>query len=218
MMLRWRRRDQLRCREVGRLLQSYLDREIDEVLAWRVARHLEDCRRCGMPAETYAEIKRALRRSPGPVPEDAVERLRAFGQTCRRPAPQRRGRVGRRLKALAPGAECAPDLHPHRSQSPNMHTPTPLSVSPFWPPEPEPDHGADGHHGRQTSSAGERPTEGETRDLRPYCNPPVQLILERWSSASGSFAGWKAKMDRGSAVRGVRRSMSIATWAKRLTT
>ena len=80
MTLRWWRRDELRCKEVGRVLQSYLDGELDELLARRVARHLEVCRRCGMSAETYAEIKRALRRSAGSLPEDAVGRLRAFGE------------------------------------------------------------------------------------------------------------------------------------------
>jgi len=70
----------LMCPEVGRLLQRYLDGEIDEVKAQRIARHLEDCRRCGMKAETYAAIKRSLREHRPEVPADAVERLRAFGQ------------------------------------------------------------------------------------------------------------------------------------------
>jgi anti-sigma factor (TIGR02949 family) len=80
MTRRWRRRGELSCKEVGRLLQGYLDGEIDELRARQVARHLEDCRRCGMNAETYAEIKRALRRSAAPVPRETVERLRAFGE------------------------------------------------------------------------------------------------------------------------------------------
>jgi predicted anti-sigma-YlaC factor YlaD len=80
MTMRWSRREELRCREVGKVLQSYLDGELDELLAQRVTRHLEVCRRCGMSAETYIEIKRALRRSAGSPPEDALGRLRAFGQ------------------------------------------------------------------------------------------------------------------------------------------
>lgn len=67
------------CREVGRVLQSYLDHELDEVAARRVARHLDDCRRCGLEASTYAEVKAALARRADPVPEDTVERLRQFG-------------------------------------------------------------------------------------------------------------------------------------------
>jgi anti-sigma factor RsiW len=80
MTMRWWRREELRCREVGKVLQSYLDGELDELLAQRVTRHLEACRRCGMSAQTYTEIKRALRRSAGSPPEDALGRLRAFSQ------------------------------------------------------------------------------------------------------------------------------------------
>lgn len=60
----WRRartgREVATCREVGRVLQAYLDGHVDELTARRVARHLEMCRRCGMEASTYAEIKRSL--------------------------------------------------------------------------------------------------------------------------------------------------------------
>jgi anti-sigma factor RsiW len=80
MRVRWWRREELRCREVGQVLQSYLDGELDELLARRVARHLEMCRRCGMSAETYIEIKQALRRSAGSPPQEAIDRLRAFGE------------------------------------------------------------------------------------------------------------------------------------------
>jgi anti-sigma factor RsiW len=65
---------------VGKILQSYLDGELDELRAQRVARHLEMCRRCGMSAQTYTEIKQALRRSTGSPPQDAIARLRSFGQ------------------------------------------------------------------------------------------------------------------------------------------
>jgi anti-sigma factor RsiW len=80
MKFGWRRREELSCREVGKILQTYLDGELDELRARRVARHLEMCRRCGMAAETYAEIKQILRRSAGSPPQDAIARLRAFGQ------------------------------------------------------------------------------------------------------------------------------------------
>lgn len=76
----WWRRNELRCREAGRLLQRHLDGELDELGSRRVARHLEACRRCGMDAESYEEIKRALRRSAGRPPADAVGRLLAFGR------------------------------------------------------------------------------------------------------------------------------------------
>ena len=67
------------CLQVGRTLQSYLDRHVDDLTAERVSRHLELCRRCGMKAETYLEIKASLARRRAPVDPDAVARLRAFG-------------------------------------------------------------------------------------------------------------------------------------------
>lgn len=79
-----RRSDMLSCREVGRVLQSYLDGEVDDLRTHEVAHHLEACRRCGMAAETYAEIKRSLRRCGASAPEEAVDRLRVFCQQLSR--------------------------------------------------------------------------------------------------------------------------------------
>jgi anti-sigma factor (TIGR02949 family) len=69
----------LSCRQAARVLQSYLDGELDEVTARRVAAHLEDCRHCGLEADTYTEIKKALAQRAA-LPAGAVERLRAFGE------------------------------------------------------------------------------------------------------------------------------------------
>ena len=66
------------CFEVARALQSFLDGETDELTAARISRHLEHCRRCGLEARTYLEIKAALARRMPVVDELAVERLRAF--------------------------------------------------------------------------------------------------------------------------------------------
>ncbi|MEC3975848.1 zf-HC2 domain-containing protein [Amycolatopsis sp. H20-H5] len=68
----------LNCMQVARTLQSYLDGAVDDHIAARAALHLEDCRRCGLKAETYREIKAALGRREQPA-ADAVERLRDFG-------------------------------------------------------------------------------------------------------------------------------------------
>jgi len=73
-------KDMASCRQVGRLLQSYLDGEVDDLTARRVARHLDLCRRCGLEASTYAEIKKALARRGTPVPGDAHERLLRFAE------------------------------------------------------------------------------------------------------------------------------------------
>jgi anti-sigma factor RsiW len=79
--------------EVARVLQSYLDREIDDVTAQRVARHLEVCRRCGLAAATYEAIKQSLVRRAGPPDRGAVERLQAFSEQLAEPGPPE-GRTG----------------------------------------------------------------------------------------------------------------------------
>lgn len=73
-------KDMASCRQVGRLLQSYLDGEVDDLTARRVARHLDLCRRCGLEASAYAEIKKALARRGNPVPRDAHERLQQIAE------------------------------------------------------------------------------------------------------------------------------------------
>ena len=67
------------CRQVIRVLQAYLDGQTDELTARRVANHLDACRRCGLEASTYREIKAALARQASPLDVAALERLRSFG-------------------------------------------------------------------------------------------------------------------------------------------
>jgi anti-sigma factor RsiW len=67
------------CREATRELQSYLDGETNEITAERLHLHLEACRRCGLEASVYREIKKALARRAPLVDRATVERLRAFG-------------------------------------------------------------------------------------------------------------------------------------------
>jgi hypothetical protein len=69
----------LSCRQVGKLLQRYLDDAVDELTARRIAHHLEDCRRCGLEADTYLAIKASLARRDETLPPDAVRRLQDFG-------------------------------------------------------------------------------------------------------------------------------------------
>jgi anti-sigma factor RsiW len=67
------------CHQVGRLLQRYLDGELDELRTRRLAAHLEDCRRCGLEADTYEQIKVSLaQRRAHDRPLDALERLNDF--------------------------------------------------------------------------------------------------------------------------------------------
>jgi len=71
---------QMSCRQVGKVLQTYLDDELDEDAARKVAAHLEDCRRCGLEAETYESLKESLRRGPVGFADEPVARLREFGE------------------------------------------------------------------------------------------------------------------------------------------
>lgn len=76
-------RTQLSCHQVGKLLQTYLDDELDPDARRKVAAHLEDCRRCGLEAETYEALKQALQRGPM-LAEGPVARLRDFGERLAR--------------------------------------------------------------------------------------------------------------------------------------
>jgi anti-sigma factor RsiW len=74
-----RRRSDVNCREVGKVLQSYLDNNVEEDFAEKIAEHLEACKECGLEAETYRQIKTTLAGRMPEVDSAAVERLRAFG-------------------------------------------------------------------------------------------------------------------------------------------
>jgi anti-sigma factor RsiW len=66
---------------VGRVLQRYLDEELDEGLSRRVHEHLEHCRRCGLEATAYEELKDALGRKAAPLRPEAAQRLRDFASS-----------------------------------------------------------------------------------------------------------------------------------------
>jgi anti-sigma factor RsiW len=76
----WGTNEMASCMKVMRVLQSYLDGHTDEVTTRRVDNHLEACRRCGLEAATYRELKASLARRAPPVDANAVERLRTFGR------------------------------------------------------------------------------------------------------------------------------------------
>jgi anti-sigma factor RsiW len=77
-------RRQMPCHQVGQVLQSYLDDELDARATRKVAAHLEDCRRCGLEAETYEALKASLRRGPPGLADEPVTRLRQFGERLAR--------------------------------------------------------------------------------------------------------------------------------------
>ncbi len=67
------------CREVGRFLQDFLDGEVEPSFSAIIGRHLEDCRDCGLDADTYQAIKNALANHRPEVPDETLARLRQFG-------------------------------------------------------------------------------------------------------------------------------------------
>ncbi|MGH9180268.1 MAG: zf-HC2 domain-containing protein [Acidimicrobiales bacterium] len=78
------------CREVGRMLQAFLDHEVDDLTGGRVARHLGLCRTCGMEAAVYTEIKAALTRRGAPVDPEVVRHLRHFSEQLASSGPDHR--------------------------------------------------------------------------------------------------------------------------------
>lgn len=73
--------DALSCPEVGRLLQRFLDGELrEDAEIEMLSAHLDECKRCGLEAETYRKIKASLAGRREPVPAEAVARLRRFGE------------------------------------------------------------------------------------------------------------------------------------------
>ncbi len=72
------------CHQVGEVLQQYLDGHIDPDRARRIEAHLDECRRCGMEADTYERIKSTLAAQRPEVPAEAVDRRREFGERLAR--------------------------------------------------------------------------------------------------------------------------------------
>ena len=72
------------CNEVGQWLQHYLDGQLDDRRSQRLSAHLEDCRRCGLEADTYRRIKHSLADHQTVVSADSLARLREFGERIAR--------------------------------------------------------------------------------------------------------------------------------------
>ncbi len=89
MRFRSRRELNMSCLRVIRVLQAYLDGEVDESTARLVSVHLADCGRCGMRADTYRAIKAAMaRRGPG-WDDDTCQRFERFARQVARSDPDR---------------------------------------------------------------------------------------------------------------------------------
>lgn len=74
----FRKKGGVTCLQVARILQRYLDDQLDEGAAAQVADHLDECRRCGLDAESYRKVKVALAGRSRPPTPDQVERLTSF--------------------------------------------------------------------------------------------------------------------------------------------
>lgn len=66
------------CREVLRLLQAFLDGEIDDPRAVRVADHLDACLDCGLQADAYRWLKAAVAGIARAEDPRQLQRLQAF--------------------------------------------------------------------------------------------------------------------------------------------
>ena len=51
----------MNCADVLPVLRDYVDRELDELRAVQVARHLEDCPACAGRVQSELDLKRAIR-------------------------------------------------------------------------------------------------------------------------------------------------------------
>jgi len=78
----------MRCMAVARVLQAYLDGEVDHETAVRVGAHLEACRRCGMKAETYRAIKASLARGERGWDDLTRRRLEEFARRLGQGRPE----------------------------------------------------------------------------------------------------------------------------------
>ena len=114
--MRWPRRrraeeGRLSCHEVSRLVQRYLDDETDRATAAAVAAHLEDCRRCGMEADAYRDIKALCVAVGGPC-----RRLPSAGSASSETGSPRA--IRRRPEGPPPPAVPTPAPRPRRSWPP----------------------------------------------------------------------------------------------------
>ncbi len=69
----------LSCEEVLEVLQGYLDGEVDEDTARKVAEHLEGCSMCENESKVYQSIKASLETRRKPIDPDILDALQRFG-------------------------------------------------------------------------------------------------------------------------------------------
>jgi hypothetical protein len=67
-----------RCRDMEQLLQDFMDGELDVHETKYLLAHLEACRRCGLKATTYRDIKESLVRQRRALSSDTRAQLHTF--------------------------------------------------------------------------------------------------------------------------------------------
>lgn len=75
-----RLRGSMSCGDVLKVIQSYIDGEIDADTARKVAAHLDRCHPCTDEERLYAQIKASLARRRRQVDMDVLEQLMSYGE------------------------------------------------------------------------------------------------------------------------------------------
>lgn len=75
-----RRNRDLSCEQIMEVLQGYLDGQVDENTARRVAAHLDKCELCGPEADLFVRIKDRLAHSQQAVDPEVLASLHSYGQ------------------------------------------------------------------------------------------------------------------------------------------
>lgn len=70
----------LTCEQVEKVLQRYLDNELEPDQVPKVLAHLEACKDCGLEAEMYRRIKDSLRAHQQEANADSLARLRSLAE------------------------------------------------------------------------------------------------------------------------------------------
>ena len=77
-IIRVSRNEPMDCAAVGKVLQRFIDDELDDGRSGRVAEHLAACSWCTNEADEFRTLKAALAHGRAPV-DDVAARLRALG-------------------------------------------------------------------------------------------------------------------------------------------
>lgn len=75
-----RTRQEMDCKAVARLVQAFLDGEVDDPRAVEIADHLDECLACGLEADAYRWLKAAVAGIARADDPRQLERVHAFAE------------------------------------------------------------------------------------------------------------------------------------------